>query len=109
MTIVVTFESENRFPPGPAGMGAKLVQGHIKIEPYSAAIHAGDLHLNTIKALFLEQYTVGSFTIVNLVAPGTYDNYASLTSYDIFGTGDGGYPQDKVSGYLNTHFLAFGE
>ena len=109
MTVTVTFESRDRFPPGPTGMGAVLVQGHLQIEPYSAALHAKDLHLNTIKALFLEQYTIGSFTIVNLVEPGSYDNYASLTSYDIFGTADGGYPQDKVSGVLNTHFLAFGE
>ena len=77
MTVTVTFESRDKFPPGPAGMGATLVQGHVKIEPYSVALHAKDLHLNTIKALFLEQYTIGSFTIVDVVAPGTYDNYAS--------------------------------
>lgn len=106
MTVEVTFQSENKFPPGPSGMGAKLVQGHLKIEPYSVALHAKDLHLKTIKSLIFEQYTIGSVTITNISAPGTYDNYASMTTYNL-GTGEA--PVAKAAGVLNSHFIAFGE
>jgi len=106
MTVVVTFQSENRFLPGPSGMGAKLVQGHLQIEPYSVALHAKDLRLNTIKALFFENYTIGSVVITEISAPGTYDNYASLTTYNL-GTGEA--PVAKAAGIFNAHFIAFGE
>lgn len=113
MTKIFNLYSENRMLPGPEGMGAKLVQGHMKIEPASEAVHHSDVHLNTIKALFIEQPAIGSFVVVSLIAPGTYDNYASLTVYYIGSlTGTmvlGGYPQAKTSGAIDLRFLAFGE
>jgi len=107
MTVTVTIQSENKLLPGPKGMGAKLVQGYVHIEQYSAALHAKDVHLNTIKAIFFEQYTLGSFIIVSLSAPGTYGNYASLTAYNLSGTG--GYAIAQGSNAINAHFVAFGE
>jgi len=107
MAKTFTISSTNRLPPGPAGMGAKVVQGHLSLGPAKEAIHHSDVELNTIKALFIEQHTIGSYTIVSLVEPGTYDNYASLTAYNLNGTG--GYPAARTAGTINARFLAFGE
>ena len=95
-------------PPGLSGMGAKVVQGHLSLPPTEEAIHHSDVHLNTIKALFIEQNTIGSFIVVDVVAPGTYDNYASLTSYNLQGTG--GYLVERTGTQsVNVRFAAFGE
>ena len=113
MTKVFDILSENRLLPGPEGMGAKVVQGHMKIEPASEAVHHSDVNLNTIKALFIEQPAIGSFVVVDVVARGTYDNYASLTAYYIGSLAGtlvlGGYPQAKTSGAIDLAFMAFGE
>lgn len=107
MAKTFTINSENRMPPGLAGMGARVVQGHLSLGPVKEAVHHSDVNLNTIKALFIEQNTIGSFIVVSLVAPGTFDNYASLTSYNMQGTG--GYLAERTAGTVNVRFAAFGE
>jgi hypothetical protein len=100
-------ESINRLPPGPHGLGAKVVEGYMTLGPCKEAVHHSDLGLNTIKALFVENNDINSHTIVNVSAPGTYDNYASLTVYNLMGTG--GYPAVRTAGTLGARFLAIGE
>ena len=94
-------------PPGPHGLGAKVVQGHMTLGPRKEAVHHSDVGLNTIKALFIEQNDIGSYTVVSVVAAGTYDNYASLAVYNLEGTG--GYPALRTAGTLGAAFLAIGE
>lgn len=102
-----TISSSNRMPPGPHGLGAKVVQGYMALGPVSEAVHHSDIGLNTIKALFIEQNDIGSIALVGLIAAGTYDNYASLTVYNLEGTG--GYPAVRTAGTIGARFMAFGE
>ncbi len=100
-------ESINRLPPSPQGMGAAVVEGYMILGPVSEAVHHSDLKLNTIKALFLENNDINSHALVNVSAPGTYDNYASLTVYNLMGTG--GYPAVRTTGSIGVRFMALGE
>lgn len=100
-----TISSKNRMPPGPAGMGAKVVQGYLTLGPVSEAVHHSDVELNTIKALFIEQNNLGSFTVVDVVAAGTYDNYATLEAWNLTGA----TPAVRTAGTLGARFIAFGE
>ena len=107
MTKNTTIVSKSKMRPGPSGMGAKVIQGHMTLVPTREAIQHSDVELNTINALFIEQNTPGSWTVVDVVAPGTYDNYASLTTYNLNGTG--GYIAVRTAGTQNVHFMAVGE
>lgn len=103
--------SANRMPPGPSGMGAKVVQGHVSIRSYKEAVHPSDVKLNTIKALFVETGYVGTLATVRVVEPGTFGNYASLALFDMTGT----QPVEITTGTddgattIEAEFLAFGE
>ena len=107
MTKLFTISSEDKFYPGFTGMGAKVVQGHMSIGPASEAVHHSDVNLNTIKELLIEQNAIGSLVFVDVSAPGSYDNYASLTAYDMLGTG--GYAATRTAGTLGVQFIAIGE
>ena len=98
--------SANRMPPGPSGMGAKVVEGHLSLCPAKEAVHHSDVELNTIKALFVASPSIGSMVTVDVVAAGTYDNYASLQLYNM---GTGGPPVIYTTGSLEAKFLAIGE
>lgn len=106
MTKTVVIRAKSKLIPGPSGMGAKLVHGEITIVPTREAVHVSDVELNSIKALFIEQSTIGSYVTVKLVGPGSYDNYASLQSYNLNGTG--GYPAIRTAGTLKTNFMCLG-
>lgn len=103
MTKTTIIRSKNKMPPGITGMGAAVVQGNLTIVPTREAIHCTDVELNQIKAIFLEQATNGSMVTVSLIGPGSYDNYASLKSYDGAGTN-----RLRAAGTLNINFLAIG-
>jgi len=106
MAKTFTITSKNRMVPGPSGMGAKVVSGNLSMGPASEAVHHSDVELNTINVLLVDQHTLGSYTAVRLFSPGTYDNYASLISYNL---GTGGPPIERSAGTLNARFLAMGE
>jgi hypothetical protein len=107
MTKTFVIRAKTKVKSGPSGMGAKFVHGEMTIVPTREAIHCADLGFNSIKAVFIEQLTIGSFVTVNLVGPGSLDNFASLRSYNLNGTG--GYPVIRTEGTLKANFLAFGE
>jgi hypothetical protein len=103
-----TIELRGKLPP-PHGIGPRDIAGTITIGPVSEAIHAGDLELKSIHWLHLID-KAGSMTGVNVVNPGTYDNYASVTFWRIT-VGDGGTLTRKTitSGSKTWRFLARGE
>lgn len=107
MTKTFVIRAETKVRPGIAGMGAKLVHGEMTIVPTREAVHVSDVGFNSIKGLYIEQNTIGSHIIVSLVGPGSYDNYASLQSYNLNGTG--GYPAIRTAGTLKANFVCFGE
>lgn len=107
MAKAITISSANKLLPGPMGLGAKVIQGHLSLGPASEAVHHSDVKLNTIKALYVEQNAIGSFVTVSVTTPGSFDNYASLTAYNLDGTG--GYLAVRTAGTLNARFVAFGE
>lgn len=76
-----TVELRGKLPP-PQGVGPRDITGTIVIGPVSEAIHAGDLELRSIHWLHLTD-KVGSMTTVDVVNPGTYDNYASVTFWRV--------------------------
>lgn len=98
--------SAGKLMPGPMGLGVKVVEGTLSLGPASEAVHHSDVKLNTIRALHIMQTTPGSFVTVDVVAAGSYDNYASLIAYNLDGTG--GYLATRSAGTLNAHFVAFG-
>jgi len=104
MTKTFEIRSESKMESGPAGMGPAVVQGKMTLVPTREAVHCSDVKLNTIRCLLLEQNTNGSMVTVSLVGPGSYDNYASLKSYDGAGTA-----RLRTAGTLTTNFLAVGE
>lgn len=104
MTKTFVIRAKSRVAPGPSGMGAKLVHGQMTIVPTREAVHCTDVGFNSIKALFIEQNTNGSMVVVSLIGPGSYDNYASLQSYDGAGTN-----RLRVLGTFKGNFLAVGE
>jgi len=91
-------------------MGAKVVQGHFSIRASDVTLRTEDIELNTINALFIQQDSIGTFIIASMVAPGTYNNYASLAGYNI---GTGMVPIQvtgtREGSALSAHFLAIGE
>ncbi|GAH25141.1 unnamed protein product [marine sediment metagenome] len=107
--------SANRMLPGPSGMGAKVVQGHLSLIQKTEAVHPDDVKLNTIKALFVASPSIGSMVTVRVFAAGTVDrwmdhgtahpNFASLQLFDMSGSEA---PVD-LAGTLEAEFLAFGE
>lgn len=110
MAKTITISSKNRMIPGPSGMGAKVVQGHFSMLASDNALHHNDVELNTITALFIEQAGIGTtnpLILVDLVAPGTYNNLASLNAFNI---NVGGTPR-PITGTapLKGRFIAFGE
>lgn len=107
MAKTFTISSANRLLPGPEGVGGKVVQGHLSLGPASEAVHHSDVRLNTIKALFIEQNAIGSYIVVTVSGPGTYDNYASLAAYNLDGTG--GYLVARSAGTFAGRFMAIGE
>lgn len=109
--------SANRMPPGPSGMGAKVVEGHLSLCSAKEAVHPDDVKLNTIKALFVASPSIGSMVTVTVAAAGTFDrwlepvgtyhpNYASLQVFDMSGSEA---PVELTTGSLETKFLAYGE
>ena len=104
MTKTIVIRAKSKLLPGPSGMGAKIIHGEMTIVPTREAVHCSDLGFNSIKGLFIEQNSNGSQVIVKLVGPGSYDNYASLQSYDGAGTN-----RLRTLGSLKANFLAVGE
>lgn len=104
MTKTIVIRAKSKVTPGPSGMGAKLVHGEVTLVPTREAIHCSDLGFNSIKGVFIEQNSNGSQVIVKLIGPGSYDNYASLQSYDGAGTN-----RLRAAGTLKANFMALGE
>lgn len=103
MTKTFDIRSRNKIESGPSGMGPAVIQGKLTLVPTREAIHCSDIDLNVIKFVSIEQNTNGSMVFVNLVAPGSYDNYASLKSYDLAGTN-----RLRAAGTLSANFLIMG-
>jgi hypothetical protein len=106
MTKTIVIRAKSKITPGPAGMGAKLVHGEMTLVPTREAIHCSDLGVNSIKGLYIEQNAIGSIVTVSLIGPGSYDNYASLKTYQ---TGASGTLVLNTVGTLKVNFLALGE
>jgi hypothetical protein len=105
-TKTFVIRGKGKLPSGPSGMGAKFIHGEMTIVPTHEAVHCSDLGFNSIKGLYIEQNSLGSFVIVTLVGPGSYDNYASLKTYN---TGAGGTFVLNTVGTMKTNFMALGE
>lgn len=103
MTKTFDIRGQNKFQPGPAGLGQAVVQGKLTMVPTREAIHCSDVNLNSIKSVLIEQNTNGSLIFVSVIAPGSYDNYASLKSYDLAGTN-----RLRAAGTLSANFFAIG-
>jgi hypothetical protein len=108
-----TIELRGKLPP-PHGVGPRDIAGTITIGPVSEAIHAGDLELKSIHWLHLID-KAGSMTSVDVVNPGTYDNYASVTFWRLTTVNVGTTPTTVLtrvtitSGSKTWRFLARGE
>jgi len=71
----------------PHGVGPRVIQGRMTIAPASEAVHSGDVELRTIQALVVQSPSIGTAVFATVSAPGSYDNYASLTAYNLATTG----------------------
>jgi len=89
----------------PHGTGAKFIIGSMSIAPASEAVHVDDVELQTIQALFIQQNPFGTLIGVSVNAPGSYDNYASLTAYTLSTAG----APTAIAGSHTIRFLAVGE
>lgn len=105
MAKLFTIELEGKTPK-PFGVGPKIVMGIATFGPDSEAIHAEDVNLKNIKAIFFMQDNMASVTETTLDSPGSYANYASLVCYDMAGTGRF---TTLSAGTITTRFLAVGE
>ena len=91
----------------PHGAGARFIKGTMSIGPASEAVRSRDVELRTIEALFVEQKYIGSHVLVRVSAPGTFDNYASLLSYNLATAGAAAL---RTAGSVTgLRFLAVGE
>ncbi|MBW2560556.1 MAG: hypothetical protein JRE40_06830 [Deltaproteobacteria bacterium] len=89
----------------PHGVGARVVQGRMTIAPASEAVHSSDVELRTIQALMVQSPAIGTAVFVSVSAPGSYDNYASLTAYNL---ATAGAPVAAAGSHTLT-FVAVGE
>lgn len=87
------------------GKGPRIIEGLMSLAPASEAMHAKDVELRSIHAVFIEQRSAGSFIETNLVNPGSYGNYASFAVMNV-GTGADAV---AVAGSTTARFLAIGE
>lgn len=106
MAKAFTIELEGKTPK-PFGVGPKLVMGVATFNHATEAIHASDINLKNIKALFFMEEFAGSHPIVTLDSPGSYQNYASVVCRDLVGTTAAGTV--VAAGDLTSRFLAIGE
>lgn len=87
------------------GIGMRVVEGEVTIDFVREAIHAKDIDLKTIHSLFMSDYGIGTALFVNVGTPGTYDNWASVTAYNIATA----VAPVAVSGTHTVRFMAIGE
>lgn len=75
--VTSTLELKGKLQP-PNGVGPRVIAGVLVIGPISEPVRPKDLDLRTIHELHLID-RVGSLTSVNVQAPGSFGNYASVT------------------------------
>lgn len=104
MAKTVTLKLKGRTPVT-HGRGPRVIEGLMSLAPASEALHAEDVELRSIDALFIEQTAIGSFIETKLVNPGSYGNYASFAMMNL-ATGE--VPAARA-GSVSVRFLALGE
>jgi len=65
----------------PHGSGMRIYEGSITLAPASEAMHAKDLELHSIHAVFPTNQQMATLMYTTITNPGTANNYASFYAY----------------------------